>query len=79
MSWGWITLHIDKLEPCLLHIDITIASIGSNTMDIFGFTLTDIYVAIMIAIAALLIGLFVTWLVHEDDYQSTDKRKPRRK
>ena len=48
-------------------------------MDIFGLTLTDIYLAIMIAIAALLIGVFVTWLVHQDDYQSKDKRKPRRK
>ncbi|WP_353571356.1 hypothetical protein [Candidatus Albibeggiatoa sp. nov. BB20] len=48
-------------------------------MDIFGFSLQEIYVALIISIAAFLVALFATWFSHRFDKQAGDRNKPKRR
>jgi hypothetical protein len=48
-------------------------------MDIFEPNLQEIYFALMLAIAAIIIALFATWFSHRHDKQPGDKNNKRRR
>lgn len=48
-------------------------------MDIFALSLQEIYFALIIAMAALIIALLATWFAHRSDKQPGDRKKQTRR